>query len=70
MYANDLAYSKKVTERMYNEVVNEKNSLMIAWQMTEQAGTLKPLFPVCVTTRDLIFRNRVPMEIGNRYYDF
>ena len=65
MYANDLAYSKTATEDAYNAAVNEKNSLMIAWQMVEEGGILKPLFPVCVTTRDFVFKNHIPMEIGN-----
>ena len=67
MYANDLAYSSTVSKAEYIADASSKNALAIAWEMTEEMGELKPLRPVCVLTKDLLFDNLEPMEIGNKY---
>lgn len=67
VYSNDLAFHPKATDESYSKDTLTKNSLSISWRMVEEGGQLKPACPVCVLTRDLLFTNSLPIEIGNTY---
>ena len=69
MCANDLAYEgDETTEESYYKN-SHKNCCMLLWHLIEDTTTamLKPLYPVIVLKRDIIFRNLEPMELGLGY---
>ena len=66
MYANDMGYSESVTEPEY-EALAEKNVLRIVWRLELRDGKLAPSWPVVITTCDVRFTNREPMEVGLKY---
>lgn len=71
MFANDFGYYHGLRDKeAYNESSdqgNRGNILQIAWRMEEREGRLMPLYPCLVTSRDFLFQNQEPMEIGLKY---
>jgi hypothetical protein len=68
MYANDLAYSSKLsTEEEYEKATDEKNILNIIWRMEFKDNALRPTWPVVIFNKDILFTNKEPMEVGIQY---
>ena len=82
MFANDFGFHDSVRgKEAYNERSEGQgqsaapgsyycgcgNILQIAWRMEDREGRLMPLYPCLVTSRDFLFHNQEPMEIGLKY---
>jgi len=67
MYANDCGYSEEADEAEYQKQADIKNVLQITWRLIEQGGKLVPSWPVVVTSKDVVFENKEPMEVGLKY---
>lgn len=68
MFCNDLAYNNKLTTKEeYIESSYLYNILQIVWRMEFLDGKLRPIWPIVVVNRDVLFRNQLPMEAGLSY---
>ena len=67
MYANDCGYNETVDETEYQKQADENNILLITWRLIERGGKLAPSSPVVVTSKDVAFSNKEPMEVGLKY---
>jgi len=69
IYANDFAYKLNETDNDEAYLANTyKNALKIIWKVgVDKNGLITPINPVFVTKRDIVFTNKVPMELGLDY---
>ena len=67
-FANDLGFSDfNMSEEEY--IVNSKrnNVLQIIWRMELKNEKLYPTWPVVILSKDIVLRNKEPMELGMTY---
>ena len=67
MYANDMGYSQQVTEKEYESLADKNNVLRIVWRLEMRNGKLAPSWPVVISSNDVLFENKEPMEVGLKY---